>query len=153
MAETIAARIRSARLDAGLSQVELARRAGVSQPKLSEYERGVTAPRPETLKRLLASARPRPSVMLERHADEILELGRRHHITAVRVFGSAVHGTDTVDSDIDLLVTLDDDASVLDLAAFEHEVERLSGYPVDIVSDRAADTSVIERIIAESVPL
>jgi predicted nucleotidyltransferase len=145
--------IRSARLDAGLSQFELARRAGVSQPKLSEYERGLTTPRPETLARILHAARPRPSVMLERHADHILELAARHRVSEVRVFGSAVHGTDTTDSDIDLLVHPAPDASLIDLAGFEFEVSELTGYPVDVVSDRALGGPYLERISGESVPL
>ena len=45
--------LRQARRGAGLSQRELARRAGVAQPVLSRIERGHTSPRFETLDRLL----------------------------------------------------------------------------------------------------
>jgi transcriptional regulator with XRE-family HTH domain len=52
---TVAARLlQQARLRAGLSQAELARRAGTSQPTLSAYERGVKDPAVTTLARLLA---------------------------------------------------------------------------------------------------
>jgi hypothetical protein len=125
----------------------------VSQPKLSQYERGVTTAKPETLKRILAFARKRPSVVLEENADEVLELARRHHLTDVRVFGSSVYGTDTPQSDIDLLVRAESGATLFDLSAFEAEVEALTGYPVDVVTDPAPHTAIWDRIVAEAVPL
>ncbi|HVM15440.1 MAG TPA: helix-turn-helix transcriptional regulator [Egibacteraceae bacterium] len=48
--------LRDARLRAGLSQAELARRAATSQPTLSAYERGEKDPSVATLARLLAVA-------------------------------------------------------------------------------------------------
>lgn len=145
--------LRARRVAAGLTQVQLAQLAGVSQAKLSEYERGVTRPKPETLDRILASARLRPSVELERHADTVLDLARRFHLTNVRVFGSAVHGTDTTTSDIDLLVTADDEATIFDVSGFEAAVMALTGYPVDVVTDGALSSPIRDRILAESVPL
>ncbi|WP_078714183.1 nucleotidyltransferase domain-containing protein [Agreia bicolorata] len=49
----------------------------------------------------------------------------RHHITQVKVFGSAVHGANTPHSDIDLLVSFSDGASLLDQAGFQREAEDL----------------------------
>ena len=48
--------IRNARLHAGLTQAELARRSGTSQATLSSYETGSKAPSSETLERILAAA-------------------------------------------------------------------------------------------------
>ncbi len=48
--------IREARRRSGLSQAELARRAGTSQPTLASYEAGRIAPRLETVGRLLEAA-------------------------------------------------------------------------------------------------
>lgn len=48
--------LRAAREVAGLSQEELARRAGTSRPTLSAYERGRKAPTADTLERLLVAA-------------------------------------------------------------------------------------------------
>ena len=145
--------LRMLRLTAGLTQVQLAEMAGVSQPKLSQYERGVTTPKPETLKRILACTRNRPSVVLEENADAVLQLARQHHLTDVRVFGSSVHGTDTPQSDIDLLVRAEPSATLFDLSAFEAEVEELTGYRVDVVTDPAPRTAIWDRIVAEAVPL
>jgi transcriptional regulator with XRE-family HTH domain len=45
--------LRTARRRAGLTQSELARRAGVPQPTISRIERGVVSPSVDTLVRLL----------------------------------------------------------------------------------------------------
>jgi len=48
--------IRTARTRSGLSQAELARRAGTSQPVISAYEHGRRDATVETLRRLVAAA-------------------------------------------------------------------------------------------------
>ena len=58
----IGATLREARLSAGLSQSELARRAGTSQATISAYESGAKRPSVETLSRLLAASGRRLSV-------------------------------------------------------------------------------------------
>ena len=51
----VPATLRSARRQAGLSQADLARRAGTSQATISAYESGRKVPSVETLTRLLAA--------------------------------------------------------------------------------------------------
>jgi transcriptional regulator with XRE-family HTH domain len=51
-----AATLRDARIRAGLTQAELAQRAGTSQATISAYEHGRKAPSVETLARLLGAA-------------------------------------------------------------------------------------------------
>ena len=48
--------VRTARLRRGLSQAELARRVGTSQPVISAYENGARDPSTATLARLIAGA-------------------------------------------------------------------------------------------------
>ncbi len=47
--------LREARLEAGLTQAELASRSGTSQATLSAYERGQKSPSTATLERILAA--------------------------------------------------------------------------------------------------
>lgn len=56
--------IRSARVRQGLSQAELADRAGTSQPVISAYENGRRSPSIGTLRRLVAAAGERLEVGL-----------------------------------------------------------------------------------------
>ena len=46
----------------------------------------------------------RPSEALSLHRSQIREIALRHRVRNVRVFGSVLHGDDTADSDLDLLV-------------------------------------------------
>ena len=148
----IARRIREQRERAGLSQSELAAASGIAQPNISAYESGQVTPRPETIERLFAGMRPRPSVVLERLRDRVLETAARHRIRAVEVFGSLATGNDTPDSDVDLLVHVDPGASLFDVALFAEEVEAILGFHVDVVSARA-NSAAMQRIRGEVVPL
>lgn len=95
----------------------------------------------------------RPSDLLARHRDQVIEIARRHGIGEVRVFGSIARGTDTELSDIDLLVRFDGQASLLDLVGFEQEVEAALGVGVDAVGDSRRGSPTLDSIRAEAVPL
>ncbi len=56
MVESAAGLLRTARTRAGLSQRELARRAGTAQSVIARIELGLTSPSWETVSRLLAAA-------------------------------------------------------------------------------------------------
>lgn len=146
------ARLRTSREAAGLSQVELARRTGIHQPTISAIESGRRVPRPETLERLLVALAQRPSQLVHHFRDEIIDSGARHRMGNVRVFGSCLHGTDVLGSDVDLLVTPETGATLLDLVAFQQEVEELLGVRVDAVSDGASGR-IVAAVVAEAVPL
>ncbi|MDQ3505330.1 MAG: nucleotidyltransferase domain-containing protein [Actinomycetota bacterium] len=64
----------------------------------------------------------------------IRQIGAAPKGRELRLFGSVAEGTDTVDSDLDVLVTFDPDASLFDVAALGEELEELLGVLVDIVS-------------------
>lgn len=145
--------IRAARTDVGMSQTSLAAAAGMQQPTISAYESGRKRPRPESLERIMAAARTRPSIPLAVYADEILTEAKRFHLENVRVFGSAVRGQDTEDSDIDLLVSLTPTASLFDLGGFAHEVEAITGFEVDILTDDLGDDEHFRHVLDEAVPL
>jgi uncharacterized protein len=147
-----AARLRAARLNAGLTQQQLAELSGVRQPNIAAYERGLRRPSRLMLQRLLDAARPRPSVILNANRVKIGEIAAKHHAHNVRVFGSVARHTDRPNSDLDLLVAFDDAATLVDQAALIDELEDLLAVPVDVVSDRALrDRDVAIR--AEAVPL
>jgi transcriptional regulator with XRE-family HTH domain len=63
--------IRNCRRAAGLTQTELARRSGTSQPTLSAYERGTVTPSVETLVRLLDACGCSLEVATNRHRETV----------------------------------------------------------------------------------
>jgi uncharacterized protein len=84
---------------AGLSQRDLARRAGTSQPAIARYERGVATPSWETLQRLAAACgrwvRMNTGVMPEQHdvelAETLLELTPEERLRALRRYARLHH--------------------------------------------------------------
>lgn len=127
--------VRELRRAAGLTQRELARLAKVAQPNIAAYETGKRMPSDAMVARLRAAAPPRPSQVLSHQRDAILALVHQHKATHVRVFGSVARGEDRSGSDLDLLVTFADDATLFDLAALILALEDLTGLHVDVVSD------------------
>jgi predicted nucleotidyltransferase len=68
----------------------------------------------------------------------------------VRVFGSVARGDDRADSDVDLLVEMEDDRSLLDLVGLEQELEDLLGRDVDVLTDASIHPDLRLRISAEA---
>ncbi|WP_277208470.1 XRE family transcriptional regulator [Isoptericola croceus] len=139
--------VREARARRGLTQRALADRTGVAQTTIARIESGRHQPSLGMLSRLLAGAgfRPRidlvnavpPSRLLIEHRDAVVDAARRHKMDRVQVFGSVARGEDGPSSDLDLLVTPRDDATLFDRSAFAAEVEDLLGVHVDVVSSTA----------------
>jgi uncharacterized protein len=172
----IADTIRKARLDAHLSQVELASRAGTSQPALARYEAGTTIPALPTLERLLSACGRQlrieaPPLTENPHATSvrgqlgpfakrlrhrrrgILDSARKRGITRVRVFGSAARGKAKAGSDLDLLVELKPGRTLVDLAGFRRDVSDLLDLPVDVATPDMLKPRLRDEVLEEALPL
>ena len=68
---------------------------------------------------------------------------QKHRIQRLEVFGSAARGGMTSDSDLDLLVTLDESkpASTAEILEMAGEAEELARVPVDFVLRRSVERS------------
>lgn len=93
------------------------------------------------------------SLVLQRYRAEILELALRHGARDVRVFGSLARGEGREDSDLDLLVTLGEGRSLLDLVGLKQDLEDLVRRPVDVVTEAALSLYLREQVLAEAVAL
>ena len=142
--------MRELRERAGLSQSQLALRSGVAQPNIAAYESGRRNPSAAMVGRLRAAMRPLPHEALEQHRVELKELAAGYGLSNVRVFGSAGLGTDTTQSDLDLLVTRAPDVGLLTIAEFTIAAEQLLGVPVDVVTDGGlpADHPILRSAVA-----
>ena len=164
--------LRDARLRARLSQSELARRAGVAQSVISAYESDRRDPGLRTLMKLIAATGhhlelelrpPIPSRLglpgtpmgrrLRRHRRAVIELAERRGARNVRVFGSVARGEDTAISDIDLVVDLDDDVSLIGLEGLRRELADLLRSEVDVVPAATLKPGTRDEILAEAIAL
>jgi predicted nucleotidyltransferase len=88
--------------------------------------------------------------LLEAKRDEILKLAALHGAANVRVFGSVARGDDREDSDIDLLVHMEDGRSLFDLVRFWTGVSTLLEREVDVVDDGSLSPYVKDRVLADA---
>jgi predicted nucleotidyltransferase len=84
---------------------------------------------------------------------QIEQIAARFGIQRVRVFGSVARGTDDEQSDVDFLVELAPDRSLLDLGGFLYEMRSLLGTDVDVVTEKGIRKRIRERVLAEAVDL
>jgi predicted nucleotidyltransferase len=91
--------------------------------------------------------------LLKTKRDQILSLASRYGARNVRVFGSAVRGETSPDSDIDFLIELEPGRSLLDLSALTLDLQELLGRRVDVVPDSSIYWLVRRRILKEARPL
>ena len=172
MSEVLAGSLlREARRRAHLSQVELARRAGITQSVVSAYESGSRQPSLPTLARLVAATGLDLDVRVRRSRTPLTRLtgplGRRvrdrrrevqriaaaHGLSNLRVFGSVARGEDTTHSDIDLLVDVAPGVGLIGLARGQHELESLLEAPVDLVPADDLKPNIARSVVAEMVVL
>lgn len=91
--------------------------------------------------------------VLQRYRAEILNLAVRHGAGNVRVFGSLARGEGREGSDLDLLVTLGEGRSLLDLVGLKQDLEDLTHRPVDVVTEQSLSPYLRERVLSEAIPL
>ena len=147
------AQLRAARLEAGLTQREVAALVGIAPSNLSAYEAGKRPMSATMADRIEACLRPSPRVLLERNRDGLRELLLERGVRNPRVFGSVARGSDTPGSDIDILVDLGDTITGFGLAALKRDAEQLLGVPVDIVSSGGLRGRFRDRVLREAVPV
>jgi len=94
----------------------------------------------------------RPSEVLAENAAEVKLLLAAAGASNVRVFGSVAHGTDTPQSDVDILVDVSSDASLFALADAWDKVRSLLGFDVDLVTSTAVRPRLV-GILDEAIAL
>ena len=87
---------------------------------------------------------------VELNRDAILRIASNHGARNVRVFGSVARGDDGPASDIDFLVKMDDDRSLLDLVGLSQELEVLLQRRVDVLTDDGLHPALRQRINLEA---
>lgn len=91
--------------------------------------------------------------LLQQQKNSILAIANDYHATNIRVFGSVVRGEEREDSDIDLLVDFLPGATLFDQIGLIDALSKTLGRKVDIVSERALNKHLRQRILQEAIAL
>lgn len=84
---------------------------------------------------------------------EILLVAQQHGIVNIRIFGSVARGDDNLQSDVDLLVDLEQGRTLFDLGGALIKLQDLLGRKVDIDTERGLHWYLKEKIMKEAKPL
>ena len=95
----------------------------------------------------------RPSEVLATNRDAIRRVVESHRARNARIFGSVLHGADTENSDLDILVDPTPETTLFDIGAIRHELLQLLGVPVDVLTPKALPERFREAVLTEAVPV
>ncbi len=91
--------------------------------------------------------------LLHLKRDDILRAAAKYGASNIRVFGSVAHVEADEQSDLDLLVDMDDECILLHLAGLLIELEELLGCKVDIVTEKGLRDRMREQVLQEAIKL
>jgi len=95
----------------------------------------------------------KPSKILESHRADIRNIVAAHRATNARVFGSVAHGSDTENSDLDILIDPTSETTLMDIGAIRHELLQLLRIPVDVLTPRALPEKFRAIVLEEALPI
>jgi uncharacterized protein len=96
----------------------------------------------------------KPSDALQRHREAIRRIVDQNDAANPRVFGSVVHGDDTENSDLDILVdAIDGKTTLLSLARIQIAIEALTGIKADVLTPLDLHERFRERVVMEAQPV
>jgi len=91
--------------------------------------------------------------VLNDRRETVAAIAKRHGASNLRLFGSVARGDERADSDIDLLIDMEDGRGWSDYLALAEELEALLGRRVDLVIERSLSAHFRPFIEADARPL
>jgi len=91
--------------------------------------------------------------LIKTNREEILKIAAKHGAYNVRIFGSVARGEADEKSDIDFLVEMELNRSLLDRMGLLLDLETLLGRKVDVATERALKERIKARVLKDAVPL
>jgi hypothetical protein len=88
--------------------------------------------------------------MVKFDENRLAEYCRRHGIVRLRLFGSAVHGEDGPESDVDLIADFGVPIGYFELLRAEDELSEFFGRPVDLLTEPAISKYMREAVLASA---
>jgi len=91
--------------------------------------------------------------ILKAYREEILRIAAKYGAYNVRVFGSVARGEARPDSDVDFLVELEPQRTLLDQIALIQSLEELLGRKVDVTEPETLHELIRDKVLREAVVL
>lgn len=91
------------------------------------------------------------NALIEKNRESIRAIAKSRGIRNVRLFGSMARDAASEDSDVDLLVELEEGRSGLALGGFLQDVSDLLGRKVDVVTEHSLHARIREQVLKEAI--
>lgn len=95
----------------------------------------------------------RPSEACRQQNEIIRQIVTRNRAANPRIFGSALHGEDTEESDLDLLVDATEHTTLFDIVTIERQLQEVLGVRVDVQTPESLSRRFRNVVLSEAVPL
>jgi predicted nucleotidyltransferase len=93
------------------------------------------------------------SQRLQGAREEVIAVAHRHGACNLRIYGSIAKGQEHNGSDLDLLVDLAADQTLLGLIRLRQELEDLLGCPVDVTEAETLHPLIRSEVLNQALPL
>jgi predicted nucleotidyltransferase len=93
------------------------------------------------------------SNIVKSNRQEIIRIAAAHGASNIRLFGSFARDESGPGSDIDLLVDMEPQRSLLDIIAIKHKIEDITNCKVDVVTAAALSPYIRDQVLHEAVAL
>ncbi len=90
---------------------------------------------------------------LKNNRKALLAIANKRGASNVRVFGSVSRKEETANSDVDFLVTLEPERSLVDLIGLQQDLSTYLLRKVDVIADDGLNKYLRDKIIHEALPL
>ena len=95
----------------------------------------------------------KPSEALASNHAAIRHGVKSHRASNSRGFGSVLRGQDTDSSDLDILLDPTSETTLFDIGAIRHELGKLLGAPVDVLTPSAFPDNLRAAVLAQARPV
>jgi uncharacterized protein len=91
-----------------------------------------------------------PYELLIHKRTEIIAIAKKRGVTNIRIFGSVSRHEARPDSDIDLLIDLDPDRSLLDAGGLAMDLQQLLNRRVDVVTEAGLRSRIRSEVLKDA---
>lgn len=95
----------------------------------------------------------KPSEALSANRAAVRRVIESHRARNGRVFGSAMRGDDSEQSDLDILIDPTPETTLFDIGAIRRELRALLGVPVDVLTPKALPEKFRAAVLAAARPI
>jgi hypothetical protein len=88
--------------------------------------------------------------LVTRKKKEIFTIAERRGVKNIRLFGSVSRHEARQDSDIDLLIDLEPEHSLLDVGGFAMDLEKLLNHKVDVVTEAGLRPRIRANVLKDA---